>query len=115
MSTNVPEEIAALAQHQLEILERRFPNHKHSIQGLGSNNCCLIVANNNKYCLLQISFRSNSIEILPSFASLLDNLADHLDGRPRNMLEDVIILDYADPRFTDDTISDIIKTGHMSC
>ena len=92
-------EIVILARHQLEILERRFPNYEHSIHILESSDNCMIVSSYKNY-LLQISFYPSSIEILSTFGD-----------------EEAIVLDYADPKFTDDTISDKLKeweVGHVN-
>ena len=96
-------EIVALAEHQLEILKRRLPNYGHSIHVLGSHG--LIITSSKNY-LFQISFRSRSVEILLSIG----------DGEETSdTTDESIILDYADPKFTDDAISDIIEeweAGH---
>ena len=101
----VPEERVALAKHQMEILERRFPNHDCQLYALGSP-MCYIFGNNKNYpnpYLFQISFRSSSVEILLSI------------GDEDKEIEERTILDYADPRFTDDIIPDMIKEWEVAC
>ena len=98
MSKHISKEIVILAQHQLEILDRRFPNNKHTLYTHGLD-CCITVRDTAPK-IIAISFRSNFIEIVWSY---VDKEAIS------------IILDYADPKFTDDTISDMIKeweVGH---
>ena len=89
-------EIVILARHQKEILERRFPNMLIVIHEYDPSNDCLMIVGNEEYpIILQISFRPNSIEIIPP-----DILSPN---------DKCVTLDYADPKFTDDTISDILK------
>ena len=99
--SNVPKEIVTLAEHQLEILDRRFPNNKHTLYKHGW--ACWISVRDNAPTIIWVSFCSNFIEIVWSY---VDKEAIS------------IILNYADPNFTDDAISDIIKeweeVGHES-
>ena len=95
MLIRASEEIVILARHQKEILERRFPNiliviHEYST----SDNCLMVVGNEEYPIIFQISFRPSSVEIILSF-------------REEAREDECITLDYADPKFTDDTISDI--------
>ena len=95
MSKYATREIVILARHQLEILERRFPNYEHSIHVLESPNC-LIVSSYKDY-LFHILFYPSSVGITLSIGDKYDDIGED------------VVLDYADPKFTDDAISDIIE------
>ena len=98
----VPKEVLALAKHHLEILERKFPQYKYAFVEGGWPDCWICVRE--RGCLIyEITFMSSSIQIRPSWMHV-------------NHSTDIVV-DYADPRFTDDTIFDVIEktrqTGHF--
>ena len=95
-SGHTPKEILALAEHQLGILKRRFPNYEHVLYKHGI--CWISVSDKGGSIILAISFYSSSIEIISSFGD-----------EETITIEEDFVLDYADPRFTDDTISDKLK------
>ena len=78
-----------LAEHHREILERRFPNYDHSIKA-HSSLWIFVRTKHRGTTILETAFLSSSIVVLTFF-----------------MGHD-IALDYADPKFTDDTLSDIL-------
>ena len=82
-------EIVALANHHKEILDRKFPDYRHVVTCAWGQDCLLRAkVSVGDRCVLKATFTSNSVHI-SSFGS-----------------NDVFILDYADPKFTDDAISD---------
>ena len=94
---SLTEEILDLAKHQLEILERRFPEYKYILYK--SKGCWVAVETGENIEILMVSFFHSHIRIAPfSFVQL----HEHLHRDPFN-------LDYADPKFTDDFLSDILR------
>ena len=87
----VTDEIRALALHHLDILKRRFPNY----------NChlfdwpyCWIRADSNDSVIFTAIFYTDSLKIA---------------GCAKPICNNINIVNYADPRFTDDFISDILR------
>ena len=89
---NVSEEVQALAEYHLDILKRRFPDHKHQYHDefwvrIEKEGCSTIFV---------IVFSEDSVRILT--------------GREGEIVPPIDeTIDYADPRFTDDTLSEIIE------
>ena len=105
----VSKEVVALAQHQLEILECRFPNYHYilyewpfywsRIEIFGGNRPSVASM------VLVVSFTPRSIKIAaPPFKVL--TLIHDPRRRYHNLAEEI---NYADPRFTENTLSDILE------
>ena len=98
---HIPKEIWVLVNHHKEILERRFPNCKCALLAPSSYWLRLNISNEGLNALIA-SFSSSSIKI--------DH--PHLDcWIPKTYFEPGLteVVDYADPRFTDDFIGDILE------
>ena len=95
-SNHAPEEIAALAEHQKEILKRRFPNYEHALAACNDGPYCWLDVCDGTITILVATFFSDRIRISSRFEE---------DG----WCGAILYVDYADPRFTDDTISDIVE------
>ena len=98
--TNAPKEIIVLAKHQRMILEHRFPNYEHFLYERASP-CLMNVGNDSCSTILQITFYPDRISIISSFKDEDEENTINIEG--------LTIVKYADPKFTDDTISDILK------
>ena len=87
--------IRILAEHHKRILERRFPNYVHSLHERPLDYLLLVEIWENNATILDVSFLSDRVQVVtpPIFGSI------------------DIILYYADPEFTDDTLSEIAEMG----
>ena len=99
-SSAAPEEAIILAEHHKEILKRKFPNYKVYLHK-SSTGCSIYVTTAPKAIgtvgttILEASFVSSSVAISRYLAD--------------SSFVDAIVLDYADPKFTDDTLIDMLE------
>ena len=100
-SINVSKEISLLAEHHKDILESRFPDHDYEYFSYQDDCIRLVISerDDRDAIFLIVSFSSSSIRIAIPFAGMSTLDAGHY----------FILIDYADPKFTDDTVSDILK------
>ena len=89
MNESIAKEIGDLAEHHREILERKFPNYDHSIKAY--NLWIFVRTKHRGTTVLEAAFLSGYISIRTFFVG-------------HN-----IVLDYADPKFTDDTLIDMLE------
>ena len=91
---HVPKEIVALVEHHLVIIKRRFPDYKCETYEWPEHYWLRVEISNGKNVLLVASFTSSSINIATAEAPGPD-FAE--------------VIDYADPRFTDNVIIDTLE------
>ena len=88
----VPNEISLLAKQQLEILMHRFPDYDYQILAFGKSDIRIAVTARG-YTILFVSFSDRAI--------LIRVAPVHLPNWNK-------IIDYVDPEFTDDMLSDML-------
>ena len=93
---NPPEEILALAEHHKQILERKFPNYVYLLVDWPDGLCYVDVeVYDHSRALLVASFSTSCVHITRGDPDLVFS-------------NDETVFDYADPRFTENTLSDIL-------
>ena len=97
---NPPNEILVLAEHHLQILKLRFPNYDYSLHKQ-SKGCSIFVTTISKFlgvgsAILEAFFQFSHVHIRRNHTG-------------KQAPYDVTVVNYADPRFTDDFIGDILK------
>ena len=112
-------EIRNLAVHHWNILANKFPQYSYHVDAFGSEDFIRmrVDAPGGKLWLLSINFSLTSIRVL---ISRLNCRPDYprLSGTPMAVIESAIdlehnfrfkVINYADPKFTDDFLSNILK------
>ena len=100
---NVPEEVSLLAEHHKAILESRFPDYDYEyLDHPYRNDCMQLVVSDDGITVLTASFSSNSIHTRLNrgrriIYGILDTGHDSID------------IDYADPQFTENMLSDMLE------
>ena len=100
ISDGPPEEMRVLAKHHKQILERKFQNY-----------ACLLVDWPDGLCYIDVEVYDGSrLLLVASFASSRVHITRGNRGQlfAPDLSADDIIFDYADPRFTENTLSDIL-------
>ena len=92
---NPSNEVWLLAEHHEDILRSRFPDHGHVLTDLtdAGLHYWLSVTNEEDRTILEAEFTPSCVKIY------LDDFPVYGD----------VVFDYADPRFTDNTIAEIIE------
>ena len=87
--------IRALAEHHMRILERKFPNYSHSLHERPLDYLLHVEDEEKNATILDVSFLSDCAQIkTPIIFGSID-----------------IVLYYADPKFTDNILSEIAEMG----
>ena len=89
MSRPAPEELVDLAEHHRDILKRRFPSHEY-ILFKSSTGCSISVAVPTGSVIFEASFLLSGVLIAPP-------TMDH------------IFINYADPKFTDNILVELME------
>ena len=91
--TNVPKEISLLAEHHKAVLESRFPDYDYGYEMWDADWLRFMISERGA-AILSVLFSSNHVRVVVYPPGNFD-------------LEEEI--NYTDPRFTDDFLSDILK------
>ena len=109
VDSNVPKEVWVIAEHQKEMLKRRFPSYECRIYEWPNGWLRFEVWNKGNIAMLVAVFSSSRVRIMiPPFIQrdkyLLPNFCK---GYADNEWAEVV--HYADPKFTDDALSDMLE------